>query len=85
MFPHRSRPSCTCSRSAAVAAVRRAVRRELSAVVHAAMPEASAAVSARAPTRVYGVARGQLPAGLINRGYGRAILVHGLGRMCPDG
>ena len=46
MFPHRSRPSCTCSRSAAAAVVRRAVRRELSVVVHGALTEASAAVSA---------------------------------------
>ena len=56
--------SCTCSRSAAAAAVRRAVRRELSAVVHGALPEASAAVSVPARTRVHGLARGQLPARL---------------------
>ena len=64
MFPHRSRPSCTCSRSAAVATVCRAVRRELSAVVYGALPKASAAVSALERTRVHGVARGQLSARL---------------------
>ena len=64
MFPHRSRLSCTWSRSVAATAVRRAVRRELSAVVHGALPEASAGVSAPAQTQVHGVARCQLPARL---------------------
>ena len=37
-FPHRSRPSSTCFRSAVAAVVRRPVRREPSAVVHGATP-----------------------------------------------
>ena len=58
-----SRPSCTCSRSVVAAAVRRAVQRDLSAVVHGALPEATAAVSAPARTRLHSVVRCLLRAG----------------------